>query len=361
MFLRHLTLKNFRNYTALDIDFDQNAYLFIGDNGNGKTNLMEAIYLLSFGKSFRKSPDHAIINHNADNYQVAGIFNDEYSQKKILIQADKKQKKQVFLNNKKISALSHMIGQINTILFSQKDMELIQGQPVLRRNFFNMLLSFLYKEYLLLLQRYQKTLKQRNAILKNRNTDLLNTWDHEIAQLGLQLSLKRLDFMKHFQKKFLSIMKKLGLEQDTFCISYQSSYQKTGLDLESIKKLYYTHREKELSIASTIFGPHRDEFLLYLNKYKLRDFGSLGQMKLAALGLKLSQLACLKANNCDSFIFLLDDVLLELDNKRKSCFFSYLPDDAQYFITTTDNKYSNFLNKSIIRYHVIDGTVRNGK
>lgn len=371
MFVSKLELKEFRNYKDFKIEFNNNLNIIIGDNAQGKTNLIEAIYVSCFGKSFRTSNDKDLIyNDNISNYNYVKLeIIKKHTDIKIEYRIHKKLNKEIKINNNSIKKLSEILGNIYVVLFSPEDIELIKGSPNIRRKFVNRELSNINKKYCYNLIEYKKVIKQRNNLLKNSNNidnDLLEIFNEQLIEKGTNIILERIDFLKKINIISNKIHKSLTNDNEILKIKYLSN-----IDLENansyseikqnfIKKIHKNiYREKQLGY--TLVGPHKDDFIIYLNNKEIKQFGSQGQQRTAALSLKLSEIELIKNETDEYPILLLDDVFSELDINRQINLIKIF-NKTQTIITSTN--FDEILKNKVNNYKIIkieNGNFAGGK
>ena len=363
MQILNLKLLNFRNYEKLDITFNPSKNIIIGKNGMGKTNIVEAIYVLAFTKSFRGSKEDVIINYNADLTRIEGTIQDKYKNDyKIII---KKNSKKVKINNTNIDKISDYLSHINIVLFNSEDLKLIKDTPGTRRKLFNLELSQFSNEYLKLLTLYNKVLKQRNAYLKtlyinsNASMDYLHILTNQLIELGLRVYEYRNKFIDdisaYLSNNYLKIASKEGLS-----LIYKSDFKdKTKEDL---LKLYMKEQQRDIVLGNTTIGIHRDDFEFSLNGLLLKDFGSEGEQKNAVIALKMAEIDIFREQKKVVPILILDDLFSELDEEKINNILNFIDDDIQTFVTTTElNKVSDKLKENSKIFKVDAGIVMEGE
>ena len=338
MYISKIYLKNFRNYEEQEISLEKGINIFYGDNAQGKTNIIESIFLSSFGKSFRSSKDKELIKFN-ENQAIVKI-DYEKEDRSGNIKAEIGEKKIFYINGVKQTKVSNIIGKINVIIFSPDDIEIIKDGPQRRRKFIDMMISSLKPNYLHLLNDYNRVLDQRNTYLKQitkegKSEDLLDILDEQLADL----SFKIFSYREKYLEKFSSIIQenhdiitKNNQNMEEIKIKYISNAQDQNGFLNNLKK----SRKIDLIRGYTSTGVHRDDFIVYINKKIVSIFGSQGQQRTATLTLKLCELKIVKEEIGESPILLLDDFMSELDETRRKNFLQNLT-DSQVIITCTDN------------------------
>ena len=337
MQITYLKLLNFRNYEKLELSFSSNTNLIYGKNGMGKTNLVEAIYVLSLTKSFRGSSDKVLINESKDVLKITGKINDDITRDYQIIINNKG--KNVKIDNNLCKKISDYISRINVILFNPDDLKFIKESPSIRRKYLNIDISNLDNEYLIYLSNYNKLLKQRNAYLKtmyynaNASSDYLNILTEKLVDFGIKIHQKRSLYIENINKYLGSLYKKISVKSDLF-MKYVSSYD--NLDKDKILMKYKELEEKDKLFGKTSFGIHHDDILFYLDNIVIKDYGSEGQQKNAIIAYKLAQIEVFKSIKNKKPILILDDLFSELDSEKINNILGLLDNDIQTFITTTD-------------------------
>lgn len=358
MYITKLRVKNYRNFYEEEVVFDPNINIIYGNNAEGKTNLLEAIFLCATSKSHRNSKDIEIINFNNKESHIKLFFFNELNKNKeqiIDIQLNSNIKKGIALNGIKIDKLSEFLGTLNAVIFSPEDLNIIKEGPAIRRKFIDMELCQIDKIYVSNISNYNKVLNQRNAVLKdiinatgNNKKDLidfLDTYENQLINYGIAVIIKRLNNIKDLSKKIKEIYFKISGEKEELIIDYENDILKnintSEIKIEELKETYkkYLDETKEIDIKNgfTQIGPQRDDISFIVEKNDLRKFGSQGQKKAAAISLKLSELLIIKEKKGDTPILLLDDVFSELDEERQKKLIENI-DGIQTIITCTGMK-----------------------
>lgn len=335
MHIKNILLENFRNYDKQEIELNKNINIIYGNNAQGKTNIIESVFLCAYGKSFRAKKDSELIKFDKENCNV------EVSYSKIdregTIKAEIGEKKTFFANGVKQNKISDIIGKINVVIFTPDDIEIIKEGPQKRRRFLDMMISSLRPNYLHLLNSYNKVLEQRNNFLRqikleNKNPAMLDIWDEQLAEY----SYKIYEYRKYFIEKISnsiedihSLITKSGKEE--IKIKYISNSKNKESFLENLKK----SRSVDIKRGFTATGVHRDDFMIYINSRPVSIFGSQGQQRTTILTLKLCELKIVKEEIGDNPILLLDDYMSELDEKRRTSFLENIKGN-QVIITCTD-------------------------
>lgn len=336
MQVTNLKLTNFRNYDFLNLSFAKKN-IFFGENGAGKTNILESIYVLALTKSFRTINDKILIKTKSNNLKIEGEILDKSKRKYYLEITDLG--KNVKINQKKISKLSEYISNITVVLFSPDDFKIIKDTPNVRRRLLNVDIIQFDKEYLGLLNKYNKTLKHRNSYLRTMyinnlaDKEYLNILTDNLIEIGLKIYRKRKEFLNKINnfldKKYYKITKIENLK-----IEYLSEYK--NLEKEKLKDKYNNSLSKDLAFGKTTIGIHHDDYKFIFKKANIKDYGSEGQQKNAIIAYKLSLIDLFMAEKGKIPILLLDDLFSELDAKKINNIINLLKKRVQMFITTTE-------------------------
>lgn len=329
-----MKLKNFRNYELLSFGFDKSTNIFYGDNAQGKTNILEAVYLSGTTKSHRGTKDKDMIQFGANESHIETIVEKNGIKYQIDMHLKKNSPKGIAINKIPIRKASELFGIINIVFFSPEDLNIIKNGPGERRRFIDLELSQLDKVYLNNLSNYNRIVNQRNHLLKeidyNKGAlETLDIWDIQLIQYGNKIIERRQKFIEEINKIISNIHKKLTGNREDIKIVYEPSNGALSFEQALLK-----NKEKDLRIKSTSVGPHRDDIAFLVSDIDIRKYGSQGQQRTAALSLKLSEIELVKQSIHDTPVLLLDDVLSELDKHRQN----YLLDsihDIQTLITCT--------------------------
>lgn len=360
MQVRQLKLVNFRNYKNLSITFSPRYNLIYGNNGMGKTNLIEAIFVLALTKSFRGSLDKVLIMNNENSLNIEGIIKSTInSNYKITIS---KEGKKVKINDNNIRKLSDYISKITVILFNSLDLKMIKDTPSVRRKSLNIDISSMDNYYLKLLSNYNKLLKQRNIFLKslyiNSNTDTtyLDIITDKIITIGIEINNYRADFITKINNYIGSIYEKITEEQG-LSLEYHSSLNNKSK--EELQQIYKKNLQRDIVLGKTEVGIHHDDLVFKLNGQDLKDYGSEGQQKNAIISYKLSEIEFYKEKNDDDPILILDDLFSELDNQKINNLLKILDKNVQTFITTTNiDIVDEKIKKESKKIYVYNGTIK---
>lgn len=336
MKIKSLKLKNFRNYDLLKLDFDGSTNIFYGNNAQGKTNILEAVYLSGTTKSHRGAKDRDIIQFKHDESHIEMIVEKNGISYQLDMHLKKNSPKGIAVNKIPIRKASELFGIVNLVFFSPEDLNIIKNGPAERRRFIDLELSQLDKVYLNDLSNYNRIVNQRNHLLKeigfnNQDNlrDMLDIWEMQLIQYGDKIIERRKGFVEDINKIISSIHKKLTGGKEELRVIYEPSNGEMSLE-QALNR----SRERDIRIKSTSVGPHRDDICFMIGDMDIRKYGSQGQQRTAALSLKLSEIELVKQMIHDTPVLLLDDVLSELDKHRQN----YLLDsihDIQTLITCT--------------------------
>ena len=360
MKLTNLQLQNFRNYESVQLEFTDGVHVFIGENAQGKTNLMESIYTLAMTKSHRTTNDKELIGWNKEFATIKGTVEKTATKTNLELQFSKKGKiaKVNYLEQKRLSSY---LGNLNVILFAPENLTLVKGSPQNRRKFVDMELGQMSSLYLYDLVEYNRVLKQRNtylkqlAIKKKQPDEYLEVLSEMLSELASKIVFHRLDFMKQLEALAIPIHDQLSLGREKFSVSYQATIPlEDGLTPEQMKEIYMNQFKKnqtrEADQATTLIGPHRDDLIFYLNEIPVQTYGSQGQQRSTVLSLKLAEIELMKLSTGEYPLLLLDDVLSELDDDRQTHLIKAIENKVQTFITTTslDGIKQQFINEPVV-------------
>ena len=360
MKLTNLQLQNFRNYESVQLEFTDGVHVFIGENAQGKTNLMESIYALAMTKSHRTTNDKELIGWNKEFATIKGTVEKTATKTNLELQFSKKGKiaKVNYLEQKRLSSY---LGNLNVILFAPENLTLVKGSPQNRRKFVDMELGQMSSLYLYDLVEYNRVLKQRNtylkqlAIKKKQPDEYLEVLSEMLSELASKIVFHRLDFMKQLEALAIPIHDQLSLGREKFSVSYQATIPlEDGLTPAQMKEIYMNQFKKnqtrEADQATTLIGPHRDDLIFYLNEIPVQTYGSQGQQRSTVLSLKLAEIELMKLSTGEYPLLLLDDVLSELDDDRQTHLIKAIENKVQTFITTTslDGIKQQFINEPVV-------------
>lgn len=357
MIVKSLELENFRNYKKLKIDFDKGVNILYGDNAQGKTNILEALYISATTKSHKGSKDKDVINFESDEGHIKTILDKQGMESRIDMHLRRSKAKGIAIDKVRIKKISELLGLMNVVFFSPEDMGIIKNAPAERRKFADMELCQLDPIYLYNLNNYNKIINQRNDILKEINfkpdyRGMLDIYDSQLLSYGKKVIERRRQFTEELNDIIYSIHKDLSGGREEIKIQYVPQTSEEDME-EKLKK----NTERDIRMKMTSVGPHRDDFAFISNGIDVRTYGSQGQQRTAALSLKLSEIELVKKTAKENPILLLDDVLSELDSNRQTQLLNSIG-DIQTIITCTglDDFVNNRFEIDKI-YKVTNGTV----
>lgn len=340
MNIHSLELVNFRNYTQANWTFPPHIIVLYGPNGVGKSNILEALYVSTIGKSYRTNDTQDLLQFGATEAGIIVEFIKQDTKQKINLRLSGKEKKDIRLNGNRILQ-KELMGTLNTVIFSPEDLQLIKGSPSLRRRFLDIEISQTSALYYQQLRMYNKILQQRNKVLKDsfgKRKVSLAEWDYQLAETGSFIIKKRLDSLRKINLLLDLMNRRLTGGKENLKLTYDQ-HQSEGSYMVEPEALY-NQLQANLPVdrqrMSTSFGPHRDDLGFFSGPIDLKRFGSQGQQRTAILSLKLSELEYIKSEVGEYPILLLDDVLSELDKERRQNLLQFIHKRIQTFITTTD-------------------------
>ncbi len=346
---------SFRNLQDQTVAIDGKNIFLTGENGQGKSNFLELIYILCFGSSFRTRQDSLFIKHGASEVTLFGYFSTERDKNNTISYSMKNGKKQIRFNGKAIHDRKDLLQNIPSIVFTHEDISFVNGSPDRRRWFYNQIMSTYDPLFIDVLRKYNKILKLRNIELKKERSALIEILDVQLAEAGLEIQRKRKEAVHDFNVTFSSLMKEISEIDDDIIIKYVPSWHKCT-SMDQVLDVLKTHSGRDSMMGLTTTGPHRDKFEYFSGKYNFAKTASTGQLRLISLIMRIIQALFYIKRTSRKPILLLDDVLLELDPRRRKKIFSFLPEYEQAFFTFLpgENVYK------IIQQHAVVYTVKEG-
>lgn len=338
MKIEQLSLTHFRNIENLNLVFDKDVTVIIGKNGQGKTNVLEAIHYCSTSRSFRVKDDQLCIQFNQELSRIIGVFSVKGNKKqlKVILNQDGKY---LFENNKSFSTNKEFIGLVNTVLFSPNDLFLFDGYPKVRRKFIDSELSKLFPEYVEALFSYNKLLKERNNYLKQIqiDKDYISVLDDQMIEYSITVLNYRYRFIDYLNRNVAKLFQDL-VEEESWKInlSLESDIPRGDNLRETLKLMYNQSLNKDIMFKSTQIGIHKDDLVTYINDQELINVASQGQKRMMIIAIKLCLIHYIKENINEFPILLLDDVFSEIDEVKRKRFIEFLPKKCQTIVTTTD-------------------------
>ncbi len=346
MLIKSLKLKDFRNYNDLYLEFENALNIIYGNNAQGKTNIIEAIFLCAAGRSHRTSRDAELIRNTASCYYIDLLIEKDKDEQEIEVRYSQEERKKIRINEIPIKRLGDLMGHLNAVMFSPEDLLIIKQGPAERRRFIDITLSQLRPSYFFDLQKYAKILYQRNSLLKEVSikkslVPTLEIWDEHLIQTSVKIMKARYDFVRRLSEKASERHKKLTNGEESLKITYEPSFA-CNMEEDKLKENFYRliekNREKEIYKGTTILGPHRDDINIELNSESTKIYGSQGQQRTSVLSMKLAEIDIIKEETDDFPVLLLDDVLSELDDRRQEFLLESI-DGMQTFITCTEKRF----------------------
>lgn len=366
LYIQRVLLKNFRNYEALDVELNKGINILYGQNAQGKTNIIESIYLASTGKSHRTQKDLELIRWNSEGARIMIEFEKEKDNKSVEIYLKKGCKKQVKLNGVRLNKIGELIGSLNTVIFSPDHMKIIKEGPAERRRFIDIILSQVKPGYYYNLIQYLKVLEQRNNLLNEakNNSKVLKTidiWNEQLVLFGTKLIMTRTEFIKNMNLFAAETHEKISNGREKLEMKYKPSIENSEIIEKDIGKAFTASLEKfkdiDLRRGITHKGPHRDDLFFYINDMEVKNYSSQGQQRTTLLSLKISEFRYISAETEEVPVLLLDDVFSELDTERQKHLMEFIK-DVQTIITCTDVEYMDKLKINSSRlFNVVDGMV----
>lgn len=357
MIIKSLELENFRNYEKLYMEFDEHTNILYGDNAQGKTNILESIFIAGTTKSHKSSKDSEIIKFGNEESFVRAEFSKNSIDYKVNMQLRMSRHKSIMINGAPIKKAAELLGLVNIVFFSPEDLSIIKNGPSERRRFIDLELCQLDKNYLYNLSNYNKIVNQRNKLLKSMDfnmnlKDTLDIWDEQLISYGIAIIDRRRKFIDELNEIICEVHHNLSGKSDVLRVDYE-----VDCPAEDYEKRLKNSRDKDMKYHTTSAGPHRDDLVFLINDVDIRKFGSQGQQRTVALSLKLSEIEFVKKIVNDSPILLLDDVLSELDSKRQNFLLNSIG-DIQTIISCTGlddfikNRFT--INKC---FNIVDGKI----
>lgn len=366
MILNHLSLHHYRNYDHVELSTEHNVNILVGPNAQGKTNLLEAIFVLALTKSHRTNKDKELIQWNKDQTLLHAEVDKKYGLNKLDLYISQQGKK-AKINGLEQKKLSNFVGTINVVMFAPEDLEIVKGSPSIRRRFLDMEIGQVQPSYVYDLLQYQRILNQRNNYLKQLfstkklNQDMMEVWNQQLVQLGTKIIKKRQSFITKLQKWAEKVHLGITKDQEQLQIKYQPSFEIEDFKDETVVfnqfmiKLSQV-KDQEMKRGITLIGPHRDELQFFINDKEVQMYGSQGQQRTTALSLKLAEIELIHEEVGEYPILLLDDVLSELDRFRQTQLIETFQSKVQTFITTTGIESLNIAKLDHAKlFNVLDG------
>lgn len=370
LFLTELSLTNYRNYKKTRLSFENKVNVILGENAQGKTNLMESIYVLAIAKSHRTSRDKELIKWDEEYAKIEGRVQKRMSALSLELVISNKGKK-AKVNSLEQKKLSSYIGSLNVVMFAPEDLNLVKGSPQVRRRFIDIEIGQVMPVYMHDLNQYHHILQQRNHLLKQynrapeKNKVMLEILTTQLVEIAVKITNRRIHFLHLLQNWAEPIHKGISRSLETLKIQYNPSVDVSeGMELSKMVEVYYEKfskiKEKEIDRGITLAGPHRDDMQFFVNDKDVQVYGSQGQQRTTALSIKLAEIELIKSEVGEYPILLLDDVLSELDDYRQSHLLNTIQGKVQTFVTTTSVEgIDHETLKKAAKFYVTAGGVEN--
>ncbi|MEW6622365.1 MAG: DNA replication/repair protein RecF [Bacillota bacterium] len=366
MKIDEINIEKFRNYKCIKVDPGEINILY-GNNGQGKSNFLEAVYYLGNGFSYRTNQIRDLIMWNCDFFRIEGKFSNKRGSNYQLISILSEKEKKISIDGVSIKKLASLLGNLAVCIFDPDDLMLVKGHPNLRRSFLDREIVIIFPTYYELLRRFMKINYQRNSLLKDIKVrkELLNQleeWNILYIDLAFKIVLKRLNFLNMLEPFMKYYLEKISGGKEQVKIVYEINELGNFECEEKPNFVKYQNRfselmKEEIIKGNSLLGPHRDDFKIYLNNFNVKSFGSQGQQRTVALSLKLSCLEIINKELGEYPVLLLDDVMSELDKERRKILTDTIQNKIQTFITTTDLELVKGLNTKSSVYNVIEGSI----
>ena len=366
MRVKTIKLENFRNYEYMKIEFGSTYNVIYGDNAQGKTNILEAIFLCAMGRSHRTQKDGELLKNRAEGFKVGLEIERDENTSKIEISYEREGRKKIRINEIPVKKTGELMGLLNIVIFSPEDLFIVKEGPSIRRRFIDMTLSQMKPSYYYNLQQYAKVLYQRNMLLKEINIkkelmETLEVWDENLVKTGSKIIKVRKEFMDEIQAMAFERHVSLTGGQEELKLEYVPSVRADKYDEikdieNTFRNIIESSKKKELKNCITLYGPHRDDFDIKLNGMNTKIYGSQGQQRTSILSIKLAEIDIMKKVINEYPVLLLDDVLSELDSKRQEYLFETV-DKIQTIITCTDASFYKKKGVDATLINVVDGKI----
>lgn len=371
MFIKSISLRNYRNYDKLELDITNKFNVIYGDNAQGKTNILEAIFICSSGRSHRTSKDMELVKLGAKSFYIKVEVEKNKIGSNIEVTYELEGKKKIRINEVPLKKIGNLMGNLNTVIFSPEDLLVIKEGPSERRRFIDITISQLKPSYFYDLQQYYKILEHRNSLLKEiqinkKLVDTLDVWSENLVKTGSRIIKTRSEFIERLSIYARKEHSRLTGEMEKLDIRYVPSFlindYSSVVSIENcFRRNMERNREKEIIKSTTLIGPQRDDYEIFLDDKSIKIYGSQGQQRTAALSLKMAEIDIMKEETGEWPVLLLDDVMSELDTKRQEYLFENL-DGIQVFITCTEKSFfSKEAREKADFYRVISGSVTKEK
>ena len=361
MKIKNLTLNDFRNYKSETFIFGDGVNVIVGDNAQGKTNCVEAVFLLATGYSPRVRKERQVVRYGEKSAEISALAESDYGEVSVRVGYFPQGDKKIFVNGLEIKRIGELFGNLYAVYFSPQELKLIQEAPEDRRRFLDIAISETSRKYFYSLQKYKKIIDQRNKLLKDEDrsmvVDTLPVWDEQLAEYFADIVIARGEYIEKLRPKARAAHEYITDGAEVLDVSGGNAYYGTRKDItEQIKLDLMNSVEKDLVLGYTSIGPHRDDLKITLNGEDVRVFGSQGQQRTAALSLKLAETEMLKDTYGEAPVLILDDAMSELDKRRQARLIEKVK-DIQTLITCTDADEEVYRGVEYKRFHIKEGKI----
>lgn len=355
MLLKKLSLSGFRNNGDAEIGFCDGTNIIFGENGAGKTNVIEAIFFFAAGKSFRGCKEREMIEFGRNEATAKIDFVNTRGEQSLALRLAKREKKKIYRNGVEVSRLSEYFGQFRAVVFSPDHLSLVKGAPEQRRKFLDIAISQSYPRYVAVLSEYNRILMQKNALLRSEidhNTDLLSVYNERLAASGAVISAKRRAFLDRLAATATEMYSLISEGRETLTVAYETQATSEKSDVQEMQNAYLSlfesKMQQETARQISLYGAHKDDFSIMISGNDARSFASQGQQRSAVLALKLAEGEMSRELTGEYPVFLLDDIMSELDEKRRGYIAGKLS-GKQVIITGCEEGLSNFTSGAVFR------------
>lgn len=355
--LRNLSLQAFRNYRSLDLEIDAGLTLIVGPNGQGKTNLIEAIYFLCLGRSFRERRDRRLIMFGERGTRLEGVFSLDGDTHSISIVIDREGGKRAQIDGDDVERMRDLVGQVPVVGFTPEDTDIVKGDPASRRRFLDLVLAQTSREYLEALRLYRRALVQRNICLREGRAELIESWEEALVENGTEIRKRRETLIEYIENVAGDMYTGISPGDKSFTIRYRPNPPRGNAEAEDLAEALAAGRRDDLDRGFTGTGPHRDDILFEVGGRNLRMYGSHGQARTALATLKLAEVAYYTFSHARQPILIMDEVTSVLDQDRTENLVRLLSREAsQVFITSpSEDEFGSFASEAGCVVHVDKG------
>lgn len=362
MAIKKLQLKNFRNYREEEIDFSENVSLIYGENAQGKTNIVEALYLFATGKSHRTKNINELILYGECFFEIELFFEENRYAQKIKIRYEKGKGKQLLINDVKKDKMSDLLGVVPSVLFAPESLLSVKGAPGERRRIIDIVLCQISKQYLFDLQKYNRIMKNKNVLLRelqsgSKQQEQLEVWNESQARSGATIISERRKLTESLEKRMNRLLQGISNGREQIQLKYKTFEEEEKHVYEALLSAINKNTGREIDQGSCLIGPHRDDLEIYVNQKNSRVYCSQGQQRSVALAMNIAILEELEEKLGKAPILLLDDVMSELDEKRQKYLFDVIGNRQTIITTTEKSKFDNVTERMISYIQVKDGKV----